>query len=310
MSLNAFLPYRWRTRRETARHAAEIAGVLDTPPIEPRQDGVVIFSMIGTAALLPYLVAVKSLWRALGRGRIAILDDGTLTAQDRALLAHHCGDPEILRIDQVTIGPFPHGGCWERLLTILDRRAQEYWIQLDSDTVTLGPIPEVASAIDRNRSFILLGGADAAPGPEPIGAFGERLYPNGPEEGHVQTRIESRLATLEHRAGWDYVRGCAGFAGFAALGAGRPLATAFLKEIKGLVGEDIGEWGTEQVASNFLLANDPHPVALPYRRYLNYWGEPWAADAAFIHFIGTHRYDHGAYADASRTAIERLRTPA
>src|SRR5262245_9260385 len=165
MKLNAFLPYRWRARREAARHATAIAGVLETPPIVPRQDGLVIFSMIGTTVLLPYLVAVKSLWRELGRGRIAILDDGTLTAQDRALLAHHCGDPEFLRIDLVPTDPFPRGGCWERFLTILDRRDREYWIQLDSDTVTLGPIDEVADAIDRNRSFILLGEANEM-GPE------------------------------------------------------------------------------------------------------------------------------------------------
>jgi hypothetical protein len=284
-----------------------IADVLDTPPIVPRQDGVVLFSMIGTAVLLPYLVAVKSLWHRLGRGRVAILDDGTLTAQDRALLAHHCGDPEIIRIGEVERGPFPAGGCWERLLTILDRRESEYWIQLDSDTVTIGPVPELTDAIDRNRSFMLLGGADGEPGPEPLARFTQRLYPNGPEDGHVQTRIESRLAQLPRDPEWRYVRGCAGFAGFAAKGTGRPLAAAFLAQMDKLIGEDTSVWGTEQVASNFQLANDREAVTLPYRRYLNYWGEPWAEDAAFVHFVGTHRYDNGAYAAASRAVINALR---
>ena len=71
------LPRRWRVKQDAARHAAAIADILETPPIVPRQDGVVLFSMIGTAVLLPYLVAVKSLWHQLGRGRIALLDDGT-----------------------------------------------------------------------------------------------------------------------------------------------------------------------------------------------------------------------------------------
>jgi hypothetical protein len=307
LSVQRLLPYRWRTRRDAARHAEAILDVLDTPPIVPRNDGPVLFSMIGTAVVLPYLVAVKSLWTQLGRGRVALLDDGTLTAPDRALLAHHCGDPELIRIDSVKTGAFPTGGCWERLLTILDRRESEYWVQLDSDTVTLGPVDEVAEAIQRNRSFMLLGGTESEGGPEPAGAFARRVYPDGAEDGHIQSRIESRLGDLPAGPGWRYVRGCAGFAGFAAKGSGRPLATAFLAQMERLVGADVATWGTEQVASNFQLANDPQAAVLPYSRYLNYWGEPWAQDAAFVHFVGTHRYDHGAYLSASRAAIEAMR---
>src|SRR5690606_18052021 len=161
MIMHRLLPQRWRTYRDATRHAEAIAGILDTPPIVPRNDGLVLFSMIGTAVLLPYLVAVKSLWSRLERGRVAILDDGTLSAGDRALLTHHCGNPEIIRFAEVDMAGFPQGGCWERFLTILDRRTSEYWLQLDSDTVTIGPVPEVADAIDRNRSFTLLGGAQA-----------------------------------------------------------------------------------------------------------------------------------------------------
>ena len=44
--------------------------VLATPPARTRDDGVVIFSMIGTKVLLPYLVAAKSFQSRLGRGRV------------------------------------------------------------------------------------------------------------------------------------------------------------------------------------------------------------------------------------------------
>lgn len=302
------LPARWRTKREAANHADAIADVLDTPPIVPKQDGVVLFSMMGTAVLLPYLVAVKSLWHQLGRGRIAILDDGTLTAQDRALLAHHCGDPQIMRLDSVSLGEFPKGGTWERFLTILDNRAGEYWIQLDSDTVTIGPVPEVSDAISRNRSFLFLGGRSAEIGPLPLKQFREHFYPDGEQDGHIQTRIESRLDRLPERRGWNYARGCSGFAGFCAQGASRPLAAAFLAEMEGLIGkDDVTIWGTEQVASNFHLANEPQPVVLPYDRYMNYWAKDWGEDTAFVHFVGTHRYDNGAYERASRMAIDALK---
>lgn len=303
----SLLPHRWRVRKEAARHAEGIADILETPPIRPAQDGVVIFSMIGTAVLLPYLVAVKSFWAQLQRGRIVLLDDGTLTAQDKAILAHHCGDPEIIAISSVDLGPFPSGGCWERFLTILDRRISEFWIQLDSDTVTIGPAPEIADAIARNRSFALLGGPEAEVGILPVADIQPTFYPDGPADGHVQARIESRLAQCPPERDWHYLRGCAGFAGFAAMGEGRSLAAAFLKQMTALIGaEDISTWGTEQVASNFQLANERDPVLLPYDRYLNYWARDWTDEAAFVHFIGTHRYDNDAYARASRIALDQL----
>lgn len=305
--MSSLLPHRWRSKREATRHAEAITGILRTPPIVPKQDGVVLFSMIGTAVLLPYLVAVKSLWNALRRGRVAILDDGTLTAQDRAILAHHCGDPEILSIADVLLEEFPQGGTWERLLTILDRRSGEYWIQLDSDTVTLGPVPEVADAIARNRSFLFLGEAEAEIGPLQLAEFRTRFYPAGEEDGHVQSRIESRLDRVDAKRGWKYARGCSGFAGFAAMGAGRGLASAFLTEMKSMIGEDdVTIWGTEQVTSNFQIANETAPVMLPYARYLNYWNEDWGEEAGFVHFVGTHRHDNGAYLRASLGAIAQL----
>jgi hypothetical protein len=281
--------------------------VLDTPPVRTSDDGVVLFSMIGTQVLLPYLVAVKSLWHQLERGRIVILDDGSLTAHDKALLDLHCGRPEVIPIATVDTGEFPRGGCWERFLTILDRRASDYWIQLDSDTVTLGPVPELAEAIAGNRSFTLLGGSDGEIGALPLREIARTLYPLGPEGGHVQARFESRLGNADTAPGWRYVRGCAGFTGFAAGGPGRDRARQFLDLLVDLVGEDSKPiWGTEQIASNFHVANEPDPLLLPSRRYLNYWGEPIGPEAAFVHFVGTHRFAHGTYADASREVIRTI----
>lgn len=308
MNMSNLLPYRWRVKHQAGRHNEAIAAILDTPPLVPQRDGLVLFSMIGTAVVLPYLVAVKSLWQQLGRGRVAILDDGTLTAPDRAVLAAHLGDPQILKIDDVPRGDFPKGGCWERLLTILDHRAGEYWLQLDSDTVTLGPVPELQRAIASNRSFTMMGGSDVPMEALELGEFARSYYPAGPMDGHVQSRVESRMADLAPNLGWKYIRGCAGFAGFAAGNAGRDLAGAFLRRMARVIGDDdTAIWGTEQIASNFLVANEPGAVCLPPDRYLNYWGDPWGDDAAFIHFVGAHRYDNGAYLAASQQAIAALR---
>lgn len=283
--------------------------VLSTPPARVREDGVVIFSMIGTKVLLPYLVAAKSFQAQLGRGRFAILDDGTLTAADKAVLAHHLGNPPITPITSVDTGPCPRGGTWERLLTILDLRQGDYVIQIDSDVVALGPVSEVAAAIDAGRSFTLRGEASSEILPVPAIAAWARQNPD-PGRQHVQSAIEQAMdqVTISGRPDLKYVRGCSGFAGFASGGEGRALAEAFSQEAQRLLGADYwAEWGSEQVTSNFVVANEPEALLLPYERYLNFWNDPVGADAGLVHFIGTFRYHLSAYLAAARRAIAALR---
>lgn len=290
------------------RHRRVAAGVLATPPLIPRDDGVILFSMIGTDVVLPYLVAVKSLHQQLDRGRVVLLDDGTLDAADRRLLARHLGDPQVIAIRDVATAPCPAGNVWERLLAILDLRHDAYVIQLDSDTVTLGPVPEVAAAIDAGRSFTLLGEADAQLMPV------DRLVASRPAVDpraattHVQDAAEAVLDQVEilGRA-LHYLRGCAGFAGFAPGCEGRTVAESLSTEIDRLIGRDQwGRWGAEQVAANFIIANDPDPVLLPYDRYFNFWNQGVPEDGRFAHFIGTYRFHGAAYLNATRGAIARL----
>ncbi|WP_147414301.1 hypothetical protein [Sphingomonas gilva] len=297
----------WRAKQW--RHGRAAARVLATPPAAPRDDGVVLFSMIGTRVLLPYLVAAKSLHRHLGRGRFVVMDDGTLTQADRAALAHHLGDPRILALGDVDTGPAPRGGTWERLLAILDLRAADYVIQLDSDTVTLGPVPEVAAAIEAGRSFTLFGDARGAElGVLPAAEFVAR-HPAAADpraRAHVQARIEAAMADVAI-PGLRYVRGCSGFAGFAPAKDGRRVAEAFTREAERLLGRaKWSEWGSEQVTSNVVIANDPDPAPLRYDRYTNFWNAPLGPDVAFAHFIGTYRHHGSAYLDATRAAIAAL----
>lgn len=303
VDLAEHLNWWWKSRR----HARLARGVLDTPPIRPRDDGVVLFSMIGTAVLLPYLVAVKSLHRHLGRGRVVILDDGTLTQADRATLRHHCGEPQIIPIAAVDTGPCPRGGTWERLLTILDKRADDYVIQLDSDTVTRGPLPDVLAAIEEARSFALRGEADARL--LPVGEFAAALPPALKSPGpplHIQKATERQLAALD-LFDWRYFRGCSGFAGFAPSKGGRALAERFSVAMESRLGAARWrEWGTEQVTSNLVLANEPNPLLLPYDRYLNFWNATPPADARLVHYVGTYRFHGKHFLRDTRAAIAEL----
>jgi hypothetical protein len=279
MTISGFLPQRWRASPEAARHAEAIAGVLHTAPIEQTDTGPAIVSLLGTTDVLPYLVAIKSLRSRLRRGGIAIVDDGTLTGEDRAILAHHCGDPEIVLHPAVGRGPFPPGGGWAMLLTILDRRAGRYWIALDPHSVTLADLPELDTAIASNRSFTLVGEAAA---------------------GGAARRLERHIAVLCGTRGWRYRPACAGLTGFAAGGTGRALAAAFHAELAAL-----GQPATAELARNLLLANEAEPVFLPRQRYGRHQEGAPAGGAAFIHFPNGPR--HGEpYAEASRAAISAL----
>lgn len=302
-----FLPFRLRSSIEQRRHNAVCRPVLDTAPVRPCDDGLILFSMMGTAVLLPYLVAVKSLWTHLRRGRVVILSDGTLTRNDRAVLAHHCGDPQIIDIAQVDTTGFPVGGTWERLLTILDMRRDAYVIQLDSDTVTLGRPDVVADAIEANTSFTLLGGAEWAIGAQSCTQFAPPSRVPESAQGHIQTRMERVLAQIADADRLRYIRGCSGFTGFARGTGGRALAGHFAREMQRLLGVGaMHEWGTEQVTSSVVIANDPGAVLLPYRQYGNYWGDPWDRDCRFMHFVGAHRHDGSAYRDATTAALAMM----
>jgi hypothetical protein len=300
-----------RKAREAA-HIAQCKAVFATPPISPRDDGVVVFSMIGTRVVAPYLVAAKSFMRALGRGRVVLLDDGSLTHADKSVLATHLGSPEIRSIHDVETGDTPRGGCWERLMTLIDLSASDYVIQLDSDTVTLGSVDEVRAAIAADRSFTILGGADGeAQGVKTLTEFRRDVYPNGPDAlphgAHVQTQIEARMDRLPGPDTRTYVRACAAFTGFAAGSVSRADAQAFSRAAQAAVGADIWrQWGSEQVASNYLVANTEGPVLLPYARYFHFWNDGDRADPGLMHFPGTHRYTGNAYARATSAALEVL----
>lgn len=285
-------------------HERAAQGILDSAPITGIDDGVILFSMIGTAVLLPYLVAVKSLHFHLRRGRVMLLNDGTLTPYDRAVLARHCNNPVILEKSDIATPPCPRDNCWERLLAIIDRRKHAYIIQLDSDTVTTGPVPEIAEAIDANRSFTLAGGVEEARvGFRSAAEIASIFHPDGPASDHVQAQAEAAMASMSDAR---YIRGCAGFAGFARSNTGRAPVERFSQDMDARLGGTWQKWGSEQVASNFVIANDPDPLQLPYDRYVNHWAEPLPQDPAFVHFIGTYRFQQGNYSRATREAIARL----
>ena len=249
--------------------------------------------------MLAYLVAAKSFAEHTGYGRFVVLDDGSLTAEDRATLQLHLPRLQFRVMSEVHHGGLPVGGTWERLITICDLAVNDYVIQLDADTVTCGPLDEVKACVARSRSFALMAGHTA----EMLPVAAVAALAKG---DHVQNVAEGLLDRLDPTIATRYGCGCSGFSGFAPDPQRRPALERFSARMEELLGSRWREWGTEQVSSNFLGARDPNGVLLPYRCYRNFGGDALTDEAVFVHFFGTFRYEHGTYRRMARNLAARL----
>jgi hypothetical protein len=278
----------WRARPDFAR-------ILSTPPLAGSDDGAIVFSQLQHKDVLAYLVAAKSFAHATGYGRFFLLDDGSLTAEDRTLLRQHLPRIEFRTMSEVYYGTLPVGSTWERLITICDLADRDFVIQLDADTVTSGPLDEVKDCVARGHSFTLMAGHTAEM--LPVARVAEFA-----KDDHVLNVAEGLLGQLDPMIATPYGCGCSGFAGFAPDPQRRAALERFSARMEELLGPRWREWGTEQVSSNFLVARDPNGILLPYRRYRNFGGEALTEAAVFVHFLPhiplrpRHLSPHGARA--------------
>lgn len=274
--------------------------VLNTPPVDIDEfSEVVVLSQSYHKDLYLYLVAAKTFARYIRPARFVVVDDG-YTAEDQAIIRSHLQKVEFIPRRGVTSSDCPVGGCWERLLSIADLCADHYVVQLDSDTVTVADPFEVREYISRNTSFTLptkLGRAF-------ISASQAASDMDGNESQHIQVLAEKALGRIPEVAGAAYIRGCAGFAGFAKGSIDREA----VKQISRLMLRELGDeawkrWGSEQFASNYLIANTPLKAVLPFDGY-PYW-EPGAdlQPARLVHFIGDHRFTSSTYRRVALKAV-------
>jgi hypothetical protein len=262
--------------------------------------------MLCHGEVVMYLLAVQSFCRELGRvPRVVILNDGSLTEPDCATLRAHIPSVRIVRIAEVPSSDCPKGSCWERLLLISDLVQVSYVVQLDSDTLTLNSIPEISECIDANRSFTLMGDRSY---PEIESMTSACLRSKGNLSPMVQAVCERSFDQLAESASLKYVRGNAGFTGFAKGSIDRAAIVRFSELMRRIAKETWDEWGSEQVTSNLLIANSANALTLEFPKYLSYWAHPDVSyeDASFIHFIGPHRFSNGFYLKSARKVIASL----
>ena len=298
--------FRARRAIQKAWFNTNCRSVSRTSPLISESKELTLVSMVCHGEVLMYLLAAKSFCQHLGRKpAVVVLDDGSLTKDDYSTIRMHIPAIKIVAISEVATGSCPKGSCWERLLLISDLVRDSYVVQLDSDTLTTTSIPEVAACIDSNKSFTLLGDR-SYPKIEPMLSACARSKQN--LDPQVQAVCERSFDELTEASSLRYLRGNAGFTGFAKGSIGREKIAWFSDLMRGLAREKWDAWGSEQVTSNLLIANTEDAYSLDFPKYLSYWAHPEVPydKASFIHFIGPYRFANGFYLRSAKRAIAAL----
>ena len=297
-----------RLRREYFRwlHHNAVRGVLKTAPLRAGTLPFIILSMVQKRDVLSYLVALKSFAAFANAHRVVVVCDPSIDAKDKEVLRQHVPHIELRAADEFVHPEIPRGGCWERLLAICSYSRDSYVVQLDADTVTVRAPTEVLQAISAQSGFVL--GEEAKQSLITVETTSQNAKADEWGQLHIQGYSEACMAEVGLPDASMYVRGCAGFTGFPPSGTMLDQLLRFSSRMSGKIGMPRwSSWGTEQVASNFLVANAPGTVVLPYPKY----GTPDAMNeqAAFIHFIGSLRFVNDKYEQTSRTVIQRMAVP-
>lgn len=287
--------YKLKDRLRRGYFSRRVQGLLHTAPLELGDaTAPVVLSQLQHKDVLMYLAAVKSFARRVPPSIVHVVDDGSLTQDDRALLARHVPDIRFHALVDCREPGLPTGGTWERLTAIACLSQTHYVIQLDADTLTRGPIDEVATAVQANCAFTIgtRNGQEIEIAREQAGW----TRAHAAAATHVQIQAEIHFDRLREAATLKYTRGCSGFAGFPA-GSGKiELMHNLSSQMQKLIGDKWHEWGSEQVMSNLVVANQPDAQVLPHPDYADC--EKMQPDTTrFVHFIGTCRFRNGRYAD-------------
>jgi hypothetical protein len=278
--------------------------VRSTPPIDnfDNNSNIILLSMVQKKDVDMLLMAVKSFVRFVKIQKIVIVADPTLDETDMSLISQHLVNVDFIPSNKMTYTDAPRGGCWERLISIADINNQGYVIQLDADTLTFKSPIQVLHALECNVSFTL----GTKLGQKPVScdvASSTAKELISKDISHIQVLSESMLDELPGNYKF-YIRGCAGFSGFAKDTLNRDkifeLSSFYYKKI----GKRWDEWGSEQFASNLLIANSPNNEVLNLKDY----DVPIQKDNSlcFHHYIGTVRFTSFLYFLNAKKIINEL----
>lgn len=269
------------------------------PAITVGDTNFAVVSMLRHIDVSQYLLAIRTfVAHAPLPAEIHIINDDSLSEEDLARLKMHIPHVQIVHISQIDTGECPNGGTWERLKYIIDLSQRIYAIQMDADIFSLQSLDSVAEAIEQNRPFLLgthMAGNDS--GRKILSLSEASDFADQYDHKHVQNQVEKLLRNLTLPE-QKYIRACSGFAGFAKQSVEWQTARNFSNQMEKLLTSDFcswTSWGTEQITSNFVLANAPDVLVLTVPEYINHDGNPLGDEVRLIHFLGFARFENDAY---------------
>jgi hypothetical protein len=274
-------------------------------PITFDSDGVVIVSAVGNLDVTMYLVAIKSFFYNFKKGKVVLLVRNDCPEGNIAKLEYHLRPLRIIRDKDVGLGACRSGGTWERLALIAHEVKDNFVIQLDADTVTFNTIPEIIECVKNNCSFMI--GEWPGQELEPMEQTSERV--RLVKSNHVQILAERAMCSMPDYKSYSYARGQSSFAGFAKGAFSFEFLEAFSKAMEEAVGlPKWREWGSESVASNFVVANSPSASILPNPKYTSFYPGRHDYDlSSLVHFEGSNRFAGGVYVKKAKEMIRKVR---
>jgi len=298
--------YKWRRKLKTWNFDRQIGAVMETPPLHVVDAGWSLVSMIKNRDVPMYVLSIKAFYAHLGAGRIIGIIDRDMPQSLRDTLRRHVDGIELVILEDLPTYTCQRGGTWERIVFLLDRSQDRYMIQVDADVLAVGPdLDELKDCIARNVAFTIADG----------GRFrsmrtSARIAQADPDDRYVGIAIEQRFDQYPDCDRLRYIRGSSGLAGFARGGFSRPQIETFHSVMQSLLPDRWHEWGSEQCASNFAVANSPGAVALPYPAYGSFSPRMREPDRCkCFHFIGVYRFVDGYFAKRGRELIAGMMQP-
>jgi hypothetical protein len=278
--------------------------IRNTPPLEIVPGKVTFVSLVCHKDLDRYLLAIKSVYKRVGAGSIAVLDDGTLTDADRNVLNYQLGNPRYFHKDDIDTGPCPSYICWRRIMLILDLCQEGYVVQVDSDIVARAPLEEALAAIEADEAFMIVN--KTHPGHITLKEMSKWVKDKGWQGKTVQMEAERILCNYPQADEKRYLRGTAAFVGWPMNCATKEQLLDFSQFIESEIGPLWREWGSEQTSTNYLIANCPKLKLLEHPKYVNHFSNSTLEGAALVHFFGSHRYVGGRYLKYARSLLREL----
>ena len=248
--------------------------------------GLCTLTMLCKRDFFQYLVSIHSFTSLLNPEKVVVVNDGSLDDWHIKHLQELIDDIIILDGTDFIDERIPTYTSWQRMLAIESLVKDYFVIQLDADLLSKYDLDEVHQAYRSNYSFIL--GTESENVSTLVEAQQTAVNRKQPHNGHVQHQSELNLDALDKIGFTHYVRGCAGFAGYAKGSFSKDTLIQISNCMFSRIGDKWREWGSEQTAANMMISNMPGAKVLP----LSYYGSVarYTQDLKLIHFLGSWRF--------------------